>query len=918
MSDLLLQTKLYIPPASTALVARPRLLDRFQGILRARVTLVAAPAGFGKTTLVATFVAHLKANPPSKISNPQFCWLSLDTNDNDPNRFFHYWIAALQTLALQVGRQTQALLRSPQPSPPDTLLTLLLNEMATLVEPTVLVLDDYHLITEPTIHEALTLIIDRLPPPIHLLLVSRTDPPLPLARWRVRGQLGEVRASDLRFTRDEAATFFNEVMGLHLTSAEIATLEARTEGWIAALQLAALSMQGKTDVQRFLQSFTGGQRYLVDYLVDEVLSRQPPAIQRFLLQTSILHQFCAALCDAVVEIAVESPEEDTAQPPVLAAQTILEQLERNNLFLIPLDSERKWYRYHALFAEFLRHRLGAVATRYHRRAAAWYKQHGFVEETIAHTLAAHDDEQAAELIEAHSLPFALRQQLATVDGWLQALPPAWHQQRLGLAISRVWLMLGRGDVVAMGQALEKVAEWLTRQPIAPDSVVASEVAAAYALVGSFRQDHTRTIAYAQQALRGLPAQAQQLRLAVMSGLGYGHYCAGDLLQAEQTLRSALALGTATTEYIIPYITLLSMLSMVLEMQGRLSEALALVRQAQTLAQIDGQYLPAAGVEVTLHALGLRLYEFNNLEEAEEYVQTAYKLSLTTGNSMIQGHTLATLALIAQARGKLIQAQTLIDEAHSVIQPLGVPSDGIIASQRVFLWCKRGNLAPATAWAEGFVATMPARPQPFTVFAPPYFSLARVWIAQERFAEADPLLADLYRAATASHHQYYALWALILQIKSYIAQGEQPSAQRTLAQALHLAITAGYIRSFVDEGEFMREQLLAYKTQLPPGNDLSHYIAQLLAAFPTPALQPTSLLPTSQLPKATPAKLIEPLSTRELEILQLLARGYSNQAIADTLIIALSTVKKHLINLYGKLAVNSRTQAIARARDLQLL
>ena len=915
MSDLLLQTKLYIPPASTALVARPRLLARLQEILRARVTLVAAPAGFGKTTLVAALIAHLAANPTATAANAQFCWLSLDANDNDPNRFFQYWVAALQTLVPQCGRQTQTLLRAPQPSLPDTLLTLLLNEMATLAGPLVLVLDDYHLITEPAIHDALTLIIDRLPPAIHLLLVSRADPPLPLARWRVRGQLAEVRAADLRFTNAEAAVFFNEVMGLHLSPAAIATLETRTEGWIAALQLAALSLQGESNVQRFLQSFSGGQRYVVDYLVDEVLNRQPPSIQRFLLQTSILGQFCAALCDAVVDKA----EAEAGIPqPSLPAQTILEQLERSNLFLIPLDNERTWYRYHALFAEFLRHRLGPATAEYHRQAAAWYETHGFVEETIKHTLAAQDYAQAATFIEAHSLAFMLRQQLATVDGWLQALPPALHQQRLGLAISRVWLMVGRGDVTAMLQALQTMDALLAQQSIALDSATASEVAATHALVGSFRQDYATTIAYAQPALDGLPAHAQQLRLAVISGLGYGYYCAGDLLQAEQTLRGALALGIATTDYITTYITLLTMLSMVIEMQGRLPEAVTFVKQAQTLAQVDGHYLPAAGVEVTLHALGLRLYECNNLEEAEYYIQTARTLSLATGNGMIQGHSLATLALIAQARGNLAQAQALLDEAYSVIQPLGVPSDGIIAAQRVFLWCKRGNLVAATAWAAQFVASMPARPLAISPFVSPYFSLARVWIAQERFIEAHELLADLYHAATASHHHYYALWALILQIKSYVAQGKQTAAQRVLAQALHLALPAGYIRSFIDEGDFMRGQFIAYQAQHTHSNEVAHYIELILAAFgPAPSISP----PVAIVPVSPPAKiqqLIEPLSARELEVLQLLERGYANQAIADELIIALSTVKKHLINIYGKLSVNSRTQALTRARELQVL
>jgi len=889
--------------------------------MRTRLTLIAAPAGFGKTTLATAYITEA-AKHQAASDNPHFCWLSLDAGDNEFNRFFLYWIAALQTVAPPCGRQTQALLLSPQPTPPETLVTLLLNEMAGLATPTVLVLDDYHLITTPTIHDALALIIDRLPPAVHLLILSRSDPPLPLARWRVRGQLTEIRTADLRFTTDEAATFLNELMGLPLTAADLALLEARTEGWVAALQLAALSMQGQADIQSFLQSFTGGQRYVVDYLVDEVLSRQSPAIQRFLLQTSILDQFCAGLCATVVGEESAATAEQSAEAQ---AQAILEHLERSNLFLVPLDGERQWYRYHALFTEFLRHRLGAAAPALHRRAAAWYERHGFVAETIEHTLAAQDEEEAARFIETHSVAFALRHQLATVQGWLDALPAAWRHQRLGLALSEVWLMLGRGDVLGMERILTVVDGLVAGQPTALAPPIAGEVAAAHALVASFQQDHSTTIAYAQQALGTLPPQAQQLRLAVLSGLGYGYYCAGDLLKAEATLRDALAASSTAEGYVVPYITLLSMLAMVVEMQGRLQEAIDLLRQALDLGQVDGHYLPAAGVEVALHALGLRLYEFNALAEAEHYVRIARELSIATGNSMIQAHTLATLSLITQAKGDLPGAQALADEAHAVLRPLAVPSYAIIDAQRAFLWWKGGNLPATAAWAEDFGATMPARPQPLTAFATPYFSLARIWIAQERFAEADSLLADLYQNATANHYHYYALWALILQSQSYAAQGEGKAARTTLEQALRQAAPAGYLRSFIDEGEEMRERVVRGGWRNNTDLAFTAYIETLIAAFapdPTIAPQPASPVNTpvasSAIRHPSPAPLIEPLSERELEVLRLLEQGLSNQAMADELIVALSTVKKHLINIYGKLGVNSRMQALIRARALGLL
>jgi LuxR family maltose regulon positive regulatory protein len=911
VADILLQTKLYIPTPTVPLVARRRLFERLQALTRTRLTLVAAPAGFGKTTLVATYLTECSNNPKSKIQNLKFAWLSLDPGDNEATRFFLYWIAALQTVAPHCGRQTQLLLLSPQPTPPETILTLLLNEMAALTEPLALVLDDYHLITNPAIHEALTLIIDRLPAMVHLLLISRADPPLPLPRWRVRSQLAEIRAADLRFTVEEAATFLNQVMGLQLMPADIATLEARTEGWIAALQLAALSMQGQHDVQGFLRSFTGGQRYVVDYLVDEVLSRQPPAIQRFLLETAILDRFCAPLCAAVLRET--SQERDERE-----AQALLEQLERSNLFLIPLDGERQWYRYHALFSEFLRHRLGS-GTVLHRRAAAWYEAHGLVVEAIQHWLAAADVNPAVTLMEAHSLAFSLNHQLATIQGWLDALPGELRWQRPGLALAEVWLALGRGDVLAMSRRLQALDDLITRQATALAATVAAEVAAAHALVASFQQQHTTTIDYAKEALATLPTTAQPLRQAVLSGLGYGYYCAGDLAAAEQTLCAALASGGTTSRNDVTTITLHSMLAMTIEMQGRLQEAIDLLRQALTLAQVDGRYLPAAGVEVALHGLGLRLYEFNQLDEAEHYVQIARELSMTTGNSMIYGHSLATLGLIVQARGDLTRAQSLMDEAVATLRPLQTPSYDIADGQRVFLWCKRAELTAAATWAATICDTLPSRPPFITTFITPYFSLARVWLLQERFAEADSLLADLYQAATASRYAYYALWSLILQTLSYAAQ-HKADWRATLEQALRQAAPVGYLRSFLDEGEPMRALLTEYLTKYTPQDaQIIQYGQRLLNAFGTTgASVAPALSPNPTFPSAANAALIEPLSERELEVLRLVERGLANQAIADELIIALSTVKKHLINIYGKLAVNSRTQALTRARVLGLL
>jgi len=918
MDDLLLHTKFHLPTVHPALVARPHLQRRLDRALASRLTVVAAPAGFGKTTLVAGWLAQFMDSTTAAALG-QGCWLTVDEADNDPQRFFVYLINALQRAIPHFGEQALALLRAPQAVLGQPLLTLLINEWAALQRPVVLVLDDFHLITTPTIHTALTFLLDHLPPHFHLLLTSRADPPLPLARWRVRGYLTEVRGVDLRFTAAEIATFFQQVAGLALSPAQHVQLEARTEGWIAALQMVALSLQGQADVGAFLANFTGGQRHVVDYLVDEVLGQQPPATQHFLLHTAILARLCAPLCATLVA-ETDAPLSAAA---VAHAQAMLEELERRQLFLVPLDEERRWYRYHALFAEFLRHRLREQAPALHRRAAAWFERHDAVEETIAHALAARDYSHATHLIEEHGLTFALRNQLATVEGWLHALPPALYRQSPALTISNLWIALGKGDVTAMTQALYQVDAAIAMHPAGLDRRLQSTADAARALVGSFQQDHATTIHYAQRALAGLPAAAQLLRLAVVSGLGYGYYCAGELAQAENTLRTALLAQPVGLEEIFIHSTMLAMLAMVLEMQGRLQEALELYHRALRLTRqahdAEERYLPLPGVGLALHGIALRLYEENELDAAQHYAEQARLLSVSAGNEMVYGHALATLALVAQARGALDEAQAQMEEGYAVLQRLGVPSRAVVEAQRVFLWCKRGYLTTATQWAAHFVQTMPPRPAPMTAFASVYYALARVWIAEERFAEAEQLLADLAQAASASGYHYYVLWAQLLQSELCAAQGQAAAALACAEGALRWAAPAGYIRSFVDEGVVIQAQL-AQLAHRPQAVQLASYLTKLFAAFgPTARGASTSPNPPPPLPHpGFVMPLVEPLSEREVEVLQLLAHGYSNQAIADQLIVALSTVKKHLVHIYGKLAVANRTQAINRARELQLI
>jgi len=903
----LLQTKLYIPPPRLHLVARPAVTAKLRAGLLHPCTLIAAPAGFGKTTLVSEWIAQ---------TDHPVAWLSLDDDDNDPPRFLTYLVAALQIQQPQLGGSAQEMLGAPQAPPPKTILTLLLNELATLTRPLVLVLDDYHLITTPAIHEALVFLVDRLPRAFHLVITSRMDPPLPLARWRARNQLVELRADDLRFTPQEATTFFNEVMDLALTTAQIATLETRTEGWIAGLQLAALSMQGRADVSGFIQAFSGSHRHVLSYLVEEVLNGCSADTLDFLLQTAILDRFSALLCNAVTGRS--------------DSQALLEQLEQANLFLIPLDDARQWYRYHHLFADVLRQRLqqrhaAADVANLHRRASTWYQQAALIDEAIQHALAAPAFDQAALLVEQVALPILLRSEFAQLRSWLATLPEAEIQARPLLSLYQVWVLYISGQSHQSAARLAAVEAMLAADETKRTPEVQGLVAITQTRLLREAGDLAGAITISKQALANLPAQEPLLRARITLNLAIAHYLQGELSVAAQLLTETITTGH-TAQLIGPMPTIYLKVQ-ILRAQGNLHQARQLCQDGLDLvARHKWQDVPASGfLYVTMGDL---LREYNELSAAADYLERGIRLGQAGGHHhiLIIGHV--WLAWLRQTEGDETGSQAAIRVAlelfqqHAVSRFWPLPS---AACTQARLWIAQGNLAAASRWAQSSGLAQTPSPIPY-LDEVAYVTVARLRLAEGKPVVATSLLQELHQAAAAADRNGSRIEILMLQAIAYAAQQQRERAMAALTQALSLAVgpigAEGYVRLFVDEGETMRLLLIEYKRQIVDGR-LRAYLDQLLAAFDQPT--PTSAAPIVDEPPrlltsqpATSRALVESLSERELEVLRLVAAGRSNSQIAAQLIVTTGTIKTHINHIFGKLAVQSRTQAVARARELGLL
>ena len=947
----LLATKLFIPALRPQLVPRPRLLERVQAGLNSKLTLVAAPAGFGKTTLVSAWIASLSSEfsvlsselvQPSQLKTEnsklktQVAWVSLDAEDNDATRFWTYVIAAVETIYPAMDT-TLALLQSPQPPPMDVIVTSLINTLTPMAVDAALVLDDYHLITMPAIHTSVAFLLDHLPPQLHLILLTRADPPLPLTRLRARGELTELRAADLRFSADEAAAFLTDVMELPLSGDQVAALEARTEGWIAGLQLAALAMQNRTDNAGFVAAFSGNNRFVVDYLLEEVLARLPAHLQTFLLQTSILDRLCAPLCDTILgvgswELEVgnqprSNPQLLNPNPQAAYSQLILDQLERANLFLIPLDDERHWYRYHHLFAEVLRARLhnGATAIEVgmlYQRASAWYEQAGLIGEAIRYAFLAHDVERAATLIEQHGMAIMLSSSdVSLVRTWVEQVPRALITARPRLAVITGIILGVLRQFDAVERLLADAAPALTAADLSLNTL--GELATLRSLIARFQSDSATTLNLAQQALDQLDHDNHGFRAIAAINMGIAFLERGELSAAKVALAEAIALGELGGLW-IALAALEELMSLQLR-QGLLREMRRTSEQAIELsARLAGRRIPATGMGYV--GVAEVYYQRNDLAEATHAATQAVELLRGATERLLLVRGYIVLAQIAQTHGDRAGALESIDRAEAWLAQtrITVPRYlALLATYRARLWLQQGNLTAATRWGEECVLV--GDPEVGYI---QQLTLVRLRLAQNQHDHGGPflddaraILAQLLPAVEAQGWTRYLIEGLVLQALVCQAQADQTSALSALQRALTLAEPEGYIRIFVDEGAPMAT-LLAQSVERRAQNDsISVYAERLLSVFPEahsaePPGQNNATALRSRLERSS--TLSEPLSERELEVLRLIAEGHSNQAIADRLIVAISTVKKHVNNIYGKLDVQSRTQALLRARELKLL
>jgi LuxR family maltose regulon positive regulatory protein len=944
----LLQTKLYIPPSRPELVSRPRLIQRLNAGLQRKLTLVSAPAGFGKTTLLSEWVAGQGAAPtgapswhrlapqgsrppgvPREGSSPApdpvgfragaggTGWVSLDEGDNDPARFLAYLVAALQTVQADVGTAALAALQSPQPPPAESVLTALINEIAALPGPGdhedrsyILVLDDYHLITAQPIHDTITFLLDHLPPNLHLVVATRADPPLPIARLRGRGQLTELRESDLRFTTDEAAAFLNTRVGLNLSPDDVAALEARTEGWIAGLQMAALSMQRQNDVVGFIRAFTGSDRYILDYLVEEVLQRQPENIQTFLLQTSILDRLTGPLCDAV-----------TNSPPLAekgAGQAMLERLERANLFIIPLDNERRWYRYHRLFADLLRRRLqqmqADLVPTLHRRAGEWFEENGLTASAIEHVLRAGDFKRAAGLIEQIAEATLMRSELATFLGWVDELPDELVRDRPALCVFQAWALL------LAGRPLDAVE---ARLQDAARSEALDKTAALRALLALYRGQIPRASELSRRALERLPEDDLFLRNLATWILGLSHLVDGDLATSTHALDQVARTSHRAGNVMIAVMVLCNIAELRMQ-QGRLYQANDIYQQALEWAKDEqGHLLPIAGE--ALMGLGSLCYQWNDLEAATRYLVEGIELTGRWGEvGAMDGYI--SLAHVRQAQGDVDGAQEALQKARQLALKTDVTEldDILVAAHQAHLSVAQGDLEAALCWLEerGLALSGAERLAVDVALSElearvgdnflhsrqrrtaEYITLTRVLLAQGRPDEALAVLKPLLVMAERWGLNERVIRFQILRALAFRAQDDMAQGMAALERALSLAEPGGYVRIFLDEGEPMARLLYrAVERGTAP-----EYAGRLLAAFP--ALE--------SLGRELQAEMVEPLSERELDVLCLIAEGLSNQEIAQSLSISTRTVKWHTSNIYGKLGVKNRTQAVAKARSLGVL
>lgn len=890
----LLSTKLYLPPVRQNLVRRPHLVSQLNTGLDKKVILISAPAGYGKTTLVCSWLHETRL---------PVAWISLDENDNDALRFLQYLLVSLHRVIQEIQPEMLSAVRSQTSFEP--LLVSLIQEISHQAGPILIGLDDFHVIQAQPILDFMADLISHAPSNLHVVLLSRTDPFLPLPLLRARNELMEIRADQLRFTQGEIAAFLSQGMSIELTTTDVQALQARTEGWIAGIQLAALSLQQCEDVHAFIAAFAGSHHYIIDYLTEEVLKRQPEQVRNFLLQTSILSRMCGQLCDAVVEPDARIPDN---------GQAMLEELERKNLFLIPLDGERRWYRYHHLFADMLIRRLDSqnpeLSSHLHRRASAWYEEHGYIQEAIEHSMAAGASERAIRLIEQNGVFLLVSGEVTTLMKWIS--DARLHSQpRPWLYIFRAWVYALSGELEQAESLLKTAEDLISSQPPAQHTrMMQGTIAAARAHCSNLQGAPVTAAGHARQALSLLTGRdpvSLSLRAVATSLLGDATSLTGDLEEARRAyLESAHICQAAGDVHLI--IVVNSNLANILVEQGMLHQAEKIYSDTLSMAtRPDGQKALISGR--SLVELSQVYYEWNRLNEAYQYAQNSLTMCRLWGNIELQAVAHAQLSRLEFLNFHPEQAQSSARAAEQLVH-------GYDLATRYSTWvnCVLANLATRQGDFEHAKALIQSSGLDPSIISSageiPYMlerialAFARVLLAQGDVTQSLPVSQRVLQQAEAGHLTPRVIEALIIEALAYQAKKDVDRAQEFLGRALQLAQPENYVRLFLDEGEPMRKLLYQAKVSRMGGS----FVSELLEASVSGSGQ---VMQDSQV-------LVEALTRREIEVLQLIEDGCTNQDIANRLVISIPTVKRHISNIYSKLGAKNRAQAIMLGKELNLL
>lgn len=904
----ILTTKLFIPPLRPSFVSRPRLFKPLNEGLKRRLTLLSAPAGYGKTSLLCEWIHHHRI--PT-------AWFSIDQDDNDPSRFLTYFVSALQGVGDRIGQVSLDIMQSPQPPPVESILINIINDIVPIPEEFVLVLDDYHLVDLKGIQDMVWFLLERMPPQMHMVIAARSDPPLPLARLRSQNQMTEIRASDLSFTKDEASIFFKEKLKYDLSSSDIELLESRTEGWIAGLQMAALSMQSRDDKSKFIQDFRGDNRYIVDYLGEEVLSHQPQHIQEFLLQTSLLDPLSGALCDAVTQGK--------------GGQKILDTLERADIFIFPLDNERKWFRIHRLFADLLQQRLyheqGDMVQEFHYRAYDWYLHNGHKEEALTHILAAQDYNRAAELLENIAETVWDRGQQARLLRWFSALPDEQISSRVQLCLlyaralnisgyqeaAEKWLQSGETLLESGPDGFSVTAlKDSTRLLKLGKAELQGRIAVIRAFIAAYRGEMLCVMQHTRQAMMSLHEKDVMWRSVAATTLGFVHGWSGDgdLMSARYAFSEAEKISQeAGNEYF--YLFASSCLAGIDGLQGRLSKAEEKYRNLLEFADEIGMTQTSLTGSIYT-SLGAILYEKNDFDEGMRCIEKGVRLAETAHDIVILAANRLQLARALFLNGDSDGALKLVSAIEKVHSEYGIPPwiFHVATAMKAEIWLAAGNLKTVFRWVKERELSMDDELS--NRREPEHTALARFLMLKGQNKEANQLLSRLIESARSGTRIFSLIRLRLLRALVFSSQGSEDLALHEMYRALYLAEPGGFIRTFLAEGspaaDLLERVYQQKRTKITESeSDFSQsYVQKILAAFKAH----TSI--------SSPYDLIDPLSPRELDVLRLIAAGMSNQEIAEKLFISVNTVRTHTKSINLKLDVHNRTQAVASAKKLGVL